>query len=291
MRILFFLIQLYLVTAAYAQKVQKVTATYTYHVPENVTVEQAKRTALERAKIQAIADEFGIVVTQNNSTVISNQNGETDNRFLSFSGSEVKGEWIETTKEPQYEISYESDMLVVTVTVIGHIREITHASIDFKASVLRNGTEELFESNEFRDGDDLYLSFCSPVNGYLVVYLLDETVQEVYCLLPYQDSGEGAYHIEHDRNYILFSTKNETTNPSIVNEYTLTCNQVVEFNDLYIIFSSNPFVKAVTNESIDELLPRQLSYNGFQKWLAKIRSKDKAIRVEVKQIKISQRDK
>ena len=137
------LISVLLVMAAvlYAQRVQKVTATYTYHAPENVTLEEAKRTALDRAKIQAIADEFGTLVTQNNSTVISNQNGSSDSRFFSLGGSEVKGEWIETIKEPVYSIKYEGDMLIVSVEVSGHIREIVSTGIDFTAKILRNGTE------------------------------------------------------------------------------------------------------------------------------------------------------
>ena len=39
------------VAITYAQKMQKVTATYTYYAPENVTLEEAKRTALDRAKL------------------------------------------------------------------------------------------------------------------------------------------------------------------------------------------------------------------------------------------------
>ncbi|MDE7089686.1 MAG: DUF4384 domain-containing protein, partial [Prevotella sp.] len=89
---------------SFAQKVQKVTATYTYYAPENVTLEEAKRTALDRAKIQAIANTFGTLITQNNSTVTTNLNGESDSRFYSLGRSEVKGEWVETTKEPIYNI-------------------------------------------------------------------------------------------------------------------------------------------------------------------------------------------
>ena len=51
-------------TAAFSQKTQKVTASYTYYAPENVTLEEAKRTALDRAKTSAIADAFGTLVTQ-----------------------------------------------------------------------------------------------------------------------------------------------------------------------------------------------------------------------------------
>ena len=274
-------------TAAFSQKTQKVTASYTYYAPENVTLEEAKRTALDRAKTSAIADAFGTLVTQSNSTIMTNQNGQTDSRFLSLGGSEVKGEWIETTKEPEYNIRYEGDMLIVSVTVSGRIREITSAGIDIIAKLLRNGTEEKFESNEFKNGDDMYLYFKSPVDGYLVVYLLDETTQEVYCLLPYKASGEGAYRIEHDKPYVLFSAKHEQTNPNIVDEYTLTCSRDVEYNDLYVIFSPDVFVKANSSDS-EELLPKQLPNEAFQKWLIKHRKKDEQISILNKQVKILQ---
>lgn len=275
------------VSSLYAQRIEKVTGTYTYYAPENVTLEEAKRTALDRAKTSAIADAFGTLVTQSNSTIMTNQNGQTNSRFLSLGGSEVKGEWIETTNEPEYNIRYEGDMLIVSVTVSGRIREITSAGIDIIAKVLRNGTEEKFESNEFKNGDDMYLYFKSPVDGYLVVYLLDETTQEVYCLLPYKASGEGAYRIEHDKPYVLFSAKHEQTNPNIVDEYTLTCSRDVEYNDLYVIFSPDVFVKANSSDS-EELLPKQLPNEAFQKWLIKHRKKDEQISILNKQVKILQ---
>ena len=286
-RTLIISILLCVVAVAFAQKTKKVTATYTYRAPENVTLEEAKRTALERAKLTAIADEFGTVVTQSNSTIMANQNGQTDSRFFSLGGSEVKGEWLETTKDPQYDIKYEGEMLVVSVEVSGRIREIVSASIDFTAKILRNGTEEKFEGLEFKSGDDMYLYFKSPVDGYLTVYLLDETTQDVYCLLPYKASGDGTYRIEHDRPYILFSAKHENGNPNVVDEYTMTCSREAEFNDIFVIFSPNSFTKANANETLVDLLPRQLSYKDFQSWLTKIRQKDKAVTIVNKQIKVT----
>ena len=217
---------------------------------------------------------------------MTNENGQTDSHFFSLGGSEVKGEWIETTKEPEYKIMYENGMLVVSVEVSGRIREIVNAGIDFTAKILRNGTEEKFESNEFRSGDDMYLYFKSPVDGYLTVYLLDETTQEVYCLLPYRASGEGAYRIEHDKPYVLFSAKNETNNPSIVDEYTMTCSREVEFNDIYVIFSPNTLTKANSNETLGELLPRQLEYDEFQRWLVNNRKRNNEMKNVRKVIKI-----
>lgn len=284
--LLYSIICLFLSSNLSAQRVQKVIAKYTYYAPENITLEEAKRTALDRAKLTAIADAFGTLVTQSNSSVIKNQNGQTDDHFLMLGGSEVKGEWIETTKTPEYDIRYEGNMLVVSVEVWGRIREIVGASIDLAAKILRNGTTEKFESTQFRNGDDMYLYFRSPIDGYLVVYMLDETTLEVFCLLPYRASGDGAYPIEHDKPYILFSVKNEPNNPGIVDEYTMTCSRDVEFNDIYIIFSPHTFSKANTTDNSNEVLPRQLSYDSFQKWLIKLRKNDPELVVNNKQIKI-----
>ena len=206
-----------------AQKIEKVHGEYTYHVPDNVSLEEGKRTALECAKIQALADAFGTLVSQNNSTIVRNENEKSSVDFLSIGGSNVKGEWIETIGEPKLDIFYESNMLTIKVTIDGKAREIKNAAIDFEAKLLRNGTEEKYESDEFRNGDDLYLYFKSPINGYLAVYLLDENTLQVFCLLPYKSSGEPAYKIVHDKPYVFFSCQKAEENPNEVDEYTMTC--------------------------------------------------------------------
>lgn len=195
-----------------SSKIEKVHGEYTYHVPDNVSLEEGKRTAIERAKIQALADAFGALVSQNNSTIVKNENGKSSVNFLSIGGSDVKGEWIETIGEPKLDIFYESNMLTIKVSIDGKAREIKNASIDIEAKLLRNGTEEKYESDEFRNGDDLYLYFKSPINGYLAVYLLDENTQQVFCLLPYKSSGEPAYKIIHDKPYVFFSCQKQKRN-------------------------------------------------------------------------------
>lgn len=269
MRALFISFLLMASAVAFSQKTEKVTGTYTYYAPENMTLEEAKRTALDRAKISAIADAFGTLVTQSNSTVMTSQNGKTDSRFFSLGGSEVKGEWIETTHDPIYKISYEDGMLVVSVEVRGIIREIVSAGIDFTAKILRNGTEEKFESNEFRSGDDMYLYFKSPVDGYLAVYLLDETTNIVYRILPYIKSNLASFPVKADKDYVFF--KKERTADYIVDEYTMTANQPIEFNTFFVIFSPTKIIKA--NDSSDEKKDgiRVLEHNDFKKWLVGVR--------------------
>ena len=270
----------------FAQQVKKVEGEYTYRAPEQVSVEQAKRTALERAQLEAIASTFGTNISQQNSTRVSNSNGKSNVDFLSISSSDVKGEWIETIGEPQYTINYEQGMLIVTCKVKGAIREITTVAIDIKAKVLRNGTEDRFESSEFRNGDDMYLSFQSPVDGYLAVYLLDDN-GDAFCLLPYRNQSDGIQRISANTPYVFFSEKYAPLSErALVDEYTLTCDNSTESNQIYIVFSPNAFVKANDNNT-GELLPREIDGHSFQTWLAKVRRKDKFVNFNSKQITIT----
>ena len=270
---------------AVAQKTERVTATYTYYAPEHVSIEEARRVALQRAQLQAIADAFGTIVTQSNATRVRNENGKSDVSLLSLGASEVRGEWLRTDGEPEYDIAYEDGMLAVTVRVKGVIREIVNAAVDFQAKVLRNGTEDRFEGEEFRNGDDLYLSFRSPVDGFLTVYLLDAE-GTAYCLLPYRNDTGGRVAIEGNRHYVFFSLDDVSAEErSIVDEYTMTCSRDRELNQIYVIFSPQLFTKAVDYAG-EGLQPRELPYEEFQEWLFKCRKQDPEMRVEVKGILI-----
>ena len=127
-------------TTAFAQKVKNVCGEYTFYAPENVSLSEAKRIALERAKLQALADEFGTVISQVNTSVVKDDNGKADSHFFSLSGTEVKGEWIEDKGEPKYtyDTDKENGTLVVTCSICGKAREIISAQIEFMAKVLRN---------------------------------------------------------------------------------------------------------------------------------------------------------
>lgn len=276
--LILFLLLFFTCSIVYAQEEKKVETTYTFIAPENLSIEQAKAKALERAKIQIIAEEFGTTISQNNTTLMSNSNGKSDVDFMSLSSSDVKGEWIETYGEPTYDISYKNNQLIITVSAKGKIRKIVSADIDVKAKVLRNGTEVKFESSEFKSGDDLYLYFQSPVNTFVAVYLLNQMNNQVYCLLPYQNSSYGVFSAEHDKPYIFFSSTKTEGNPEEVDEYVMTCEEEMERNTIFVIHSVNAFAKA-SSESTDEKLPRELSFKDFQTWVSKCRSKDVDMKV------------
>lgn len=270
-------------STGYAQKTKKVHGEYIYHAPENVSIEQARQTALSRAQIQALGDEFGTVVAQHNATLMNNTNGSTHTDFTSLSSSDVKGEWLETIGEPKYEISYDQGMLVVKCSVTGKARAIVAKQNNYVAKILCNGIEDRNEGENFKSGDDLYLAYQSATKGYLAVYLIDDN-KNAYCLLPYQSSKDGKVEVDANTRYVFFNQKTAQPlfNSSDVDEYTMTCDKASETNYIYIISSPNPFIKAIDNAV--EGLPRELKYDDFQKWLSKNRTADKDMQVEIKTI-------
>lgn len=277
-------------TAVHAKspRVQTVSATYTYHATPLESPAEAKRTALERAKIQAMADVFGTLVSQSTSTRVVNSGTESNVDMFSHGMSQVRGQWLETIGEPEYNIVYDQDMLVVTVSVKGRARELSRSSIALEARVLRNGTESRFEDDEFRSGDDLFLEFMSPVDGYLLVYLVDHVSDEVFCLLPYSGSSEGARRVEHDRSYVFFSAAAAPQERDVVDEYTMTFSggKVPDRNEIVLIFSPNEVVKTVTQRA-DARLPRQLPLADFEKWRAGVQTADPDLQIIYKPITIS----
>ncbi len=274
----------------YAQKIVFVNGEYTYVVPSDESLDQAKVSALERAKISILADTFGSVVGATSTIAVATENGSSDISQFTLGESSVKGEWIETIGEPEYHILYSDIGLIINVKVKGKAREIVSAGIDINVRILRNGTEDKFESASFKDGDDLYLSFSSPVSGYLGVYLFDGE-ENVYCLLPYKNQNESIFRTEAGRRYLFFSS-NDThgvVNPDVVDEYVMTCAGKTELNRIYVIFSPREFYKADDKHSLDAALPRILSFDDFSRWLSSCRSRDNRMCVEIRDITVSKR--
>ncbi len=266
-----------------AAPIKTICGEYTYVVPENVTREEAKRIATERARIDALAKEFGTSVSEVNNSLISNRNEESNVLFQSLGSSDVRGEWLGDTNEPSYSYSIDSKtgMSSVTVHVCGKAREIKRSEVPLEIKVLRNGTEPKYESESFRAGDDLYVSFLSPIEGYLAVFLMDGNGQ-VVCMLPYQSQTMGAYKVDANRSYILFSKDMVAEmNRAMVDEYVMTCAGEQETNYLYFIFSMQPFSKPAMSEGV-------ISFEKFNEWRERIMRQDKQAQQQIKTIQIQQ---
>lgn len=272
---------------AVAQKIKTVSGEYIYYPSETQSLDEAKRVALYRAQVQILADTYGTVLNATSATVVQNSSDNSSVDMFSLSESSVKGEWLETVGYPEYctEITPEG-MLAVKVKVTGKVREITHAQVDFTARILRNGTEDKFEDTGFNAGDDMYLSFSSPADGFIAVYLFDGA-DDVYCLLPYQSSREGIVKTLAGERHLFFSSGHPygVEHAGMVDEYTLTCERELEVNRIYVVWSTSSFVKA-NDVKGDESVPRMLDYASFQKWLSAIRVADRNLSVKTFDIQI-----
>lgn len=260
----------------HSQETRVVLGDYTYYATESISIEEAKRTALERAKIQAIADAFGTQISQNSTTSIATRNNSSDMQFYMYGTTDIKGEWIETLNEPIYSISLESHFIVVNCKVKGKIREIIQPEIDLEAKTLKNGLTSKFESADFKDGDDLYISFKSSLSGNVVIYLLQGDL--AYRLLPYKRSFKSEYNIIAGKEYIFFSKAFEKNNASIIDEYELFSDKDIDSACIVILYTPNEIGVTHTVEHLNDE-PLSLDIRTFNKWLTKKRNRDKFSRV------------
>lgn len=292
-KVLFLLLVSLICGMGYAQKIKKVSATITYVIPETQSTSEAKAIAIQRARLKAIADKFGTTMEQTNLTRIRTQDGESNMEFNSYNESQVKGEWIENTDEPICKEDIIDGQHVIICTVKGRARERKASTITFEAKILCNGTEKRFESENFKHEDQLFLDFKSPADGYIAVYLIDPN-KEASCLLPYPADSDGKTEVKHGQEYIFFSKAHEIKSPqpydfiqtsSIVQEYYLECIEYDnEINQIYIIYSPNPFTKAV--DTIKDGVGH-LSESDFHKWLGHIRTQDPDMVVEKRTIHVN----
>lgn len=266
MRIITLILCLFLSAVLFAQRTVTVERTILYHANPHQTVEQAKLMAVEEAKAMAIDSVFGTNMRSQISNVMHLGNGKDRNEFFQISDATVHGRWIKDLETPRFgKIWYEDNMLNIYVTVKGRVREISSAPIQCKVKVLCDGTDDDNERDDFKVGNHIYLSFTSPVDGYLVVYLVDEE-QNAFRALPYFNQSDGAYQIKGGQEYIFFSKKHATEKDKpFVEEYKITTDKDFETDLLYVVFSPNKFTKPI-DKFVDEDHTQQLSWQDFMKW-------------------------
>ena len=271
---------------------ETLTYTYVYHATSNESPEQAKRNAVNYAKVEALRDRYGSVLSGASATSLISKNHITESKFVSIGGEgEVNGEWIANIEEPKISTALVDDVYCVTVTVKGKARRITNNSIPFEARILRNSPDLAFESTEFTARNDVFVHFTSPVDGFLAIYLVDGEIAN--CMLPYREDDDGMYPIEHGKEYLFFSRKkyNEGENSKIIDEYSLTVDDGhQDLYQFYFIFSPNEFTKAgdkIRKTDDGTIYPRYLSWENFQKWLMHTRNKDKKMCVQTKYVVVN----
>lgn len=285
--IVLFLCSLVVLGADNKGEEKHVKGTFLVEIPSYMSFEQAKREALIKAQNQAIENAFGATISSRNQIIVSNENGHSSTNFLSISEGEVRGVWLGDKEEPQFNRVFQDGKDWLNVTVNGIAREIIHAGILFEVETLQYAPDRKLKTTNFKNGDDFFLYFRSPVDGFLTVFMFDVTSNQVFCLLPYQSSGTGSYPITHDEDYFLFAPSKAHPDDGLVDEVVLTCSEEnkEELSEIYVVFSPNFYAKVGSKRGQQQLtedlvLPSSLDYHSFNKWLIKYQQKDDAMQIK-----------
>lgn len=255
----------------HAQRTVTACAEIDYIMPETQTMAEAKQTAIAQARLKAIADQFGTIVAQTNTTAVHTDNGKTNSSFNSFSENEVRGIWLGDTKEPQVTIESLNGMTVIHVEICGKVREQKREKVELQIKPLNNG----LESTNFKNNDRFSVSFKSAASGYVAVFIRDDSNGIVNVMMPYEGSDGNAREVKSNKEYMFLCTK-DPDYP--YNEETiLTTSKSIENNTLIVVFSQKKFHIALSN--MGEFVP-EVENSKFQKWLHGLRVYDTTMQAE-----------
>lgn len=276
----YFLILLFLLLSLYSlgQRVVNICGEYKYIVPENISLAEAKEIAINQARLTAIANEFGTTVSQTNLATTHIENETTRNDFLSLGETEVKGDWLGDTKEPEIRPVYENNQLVIYASVCGKVRELKTAEVELRMQIMSNG----IETERFKNNDKVAIRFKSPVNGYVAIFVRDDNAGIVSCMLPYENENGKARVVKNSKEYIYLSTDDPIY--PYQEETILVTNKKVEFNTFVLVFAEKEFAMPLSD--MGKFVP-ELSIEHFQRWLRKNRINDKTMQTIEKTIQIN----
>ena len=215
---------------------------------------------------------------------VNAEGAEESSFFWENTVAMAKGDWLGDTRDPEISVEYIKGELFFTAEVWGQAREIVQAKPDLKWKILKDMGDKRVEAETFASGERVYVSFRSPADGYVAVYLItgdDETA----CLLPYRKDTTGKVPIKSGKEYTFFDKAGDPN----ASYYKLNTSQAVENNQLVIIYSPNPFTKC-NDITGDALHPNSLSTRDFQKWLLKCQRADRDMVVDKRWVRINNKD-
>ena len=289
--VLFITCFLFFGLCASAKDSDTVEGEYEYIMPDNQTPEEARIIALKRAKLEALAKKYGTNIIQIDDIFVTDGNDQSKTSLYSLGESEVKGEWVKTIDE-KVEEQIVDGHYIFKAWVKGEAREVEFSKVDVETHLLRNGKEDWYEAvdNRFFDGDDFYVSFRSPIKGYLAIFWLDHN-RNACRIIP--EGDEELFSIKRNKRYVFMDDESK--------KFILITNRRQEINQVYIIFSPNEIVLPMDEQIADKSdftryqkdeyrnispLPF-IPFEKFQKWIVRLRKKDPQVQVVTDFIKIS----
>ncbi|PWJ40154.1 hypothetical protein [Sediminitomix flava] len=267
----------FFVESSFSQKTKIVSSKIIRAIEDEHHIGQLKENMLQKAKSEAMAKAFGTNVQQHTHYQIQAKGDSEfreDHKLTQSTNSEVKGEWVKTIKksfEWLVEVEGQRKVLYLVCEVKGKAREINTQKVDFTLETLKCPKKEQCISNQFFDGDHLYLNYKSPKKGHLTIFYKEG--ETVYQLFPYQkmkgENGEVPV-LNANKDYLLFdlnSAKDFQVSSHQVDEIGLELSSSTqELHKVYAIFSERPYALPLSTQKNG--IP-VLEYDSFQKWIEK----------------------
>ncbi len=291
-----FFVVIGMMSLSHAQKIVRTEGSAQVKQESHMTFIEASNLAIEQAKIAAIEKVFGTYVEQQTDMTI--EEGMT---FYNIIGStKVRGEWIETIDEPRITTRIQQ------INTEGGKRDITWVSCEIKGKVrmvlprailnyeILNTPNPQSRTSSFLDGEQLYVYFKSPVDGYLSIFLEDDN--GVYRLLPYAEMASeyknGAL-VLGDKDYLFFSPSFNSFPLSEVDEIIMNLTKDrTEYNYVYIVFSQDQYIKPTLKDSYQDqgrIIPGSLTKSEFEDWLSNNRVSSESFQVIKEKISIGKK--
>lgn len=252
----------------FAQKEKDVKSNYSLELPKNVTMEQLEQRCIEQARLKAIGEAFGFVVSE--TTIDNTQENKAgfNNSFAVLTKTNVQGEWLRDKSEPQLNWEASGKTLKLTATVHGVIREFPKTG---KAKIDIHLSNDKLMSNEvtqFKNGQDLFASFQTSSKGQLSVFYVDHSTEEVYRLIPSATSNDlNTVEVQSDKIYQLFQTSSPfPENKSIPGlELGLPAGKTIQMDELVFIYSPADIRKPSLTYNADAKM-YLTKFTDFDEW-------------------------
>ena len=255
---------------AFGQRIEKVHGQSTYEVTDNtrITLYEAKKHAIEQAQADGIKKVFGERVTSDMEIVNEERNGKVLSRFRETTRSVANGQWLGNEKDPVIHMEYDNGILYINADVWGTVREFSQSEVDLRWHVAVDSEDgQRVMTSQLLHKQPFYVHFQSSVNGYLAIYVLDQS-GEASCLLPKEN---GMYHITGGKSYRLFDKKEDS--------FATPC-WFTEDYQIVLLFSPKSFSKCIDEKATDYNKFNTVKAKYFESWLKRIQLEDPSMVVK-----------
>lgn len=265
---------------AFGQRIEKVHGQSTFEVTDNtpMTLYEAKKHAIDQAQADGIKKVFGERVTSDMEIVNEERNGKVVSRFRETTRSVANGQWIGNEKDPVINMDYDNGILYINADVWGTVREFSQSEVDLRWYVAvdskdgqRVMTTQLLHKQRF------YVHFQSSVNGYLAIYVLDQS-GEASCILPKEG---GIYNVTGGKSYCLFDPDKD----AFAKPIWFTVDEEREDYQIVLLFSPRSFSKCIDEKATDNNKFNTVKAKYFESWLKRVQLEDPSM--VVKQLPIA----